>query len=201
MTKMLIDEAKLLLMPYYQIFRDGLQMAFDEFDSYPAEHLISFENRTKANIIRDRAIAYYRRVFQLESNVKIFDIDSLFTLEIDGKLLLRVNKLGEDFLLCGKQNKRTKMFLNQEELFPELSYIPNNLIVGYKINTSWDDRIFIISSPNGVTSEWTINIDDELNKINNINNIEVEDNEISSQSKLVRIKDNSLRKVSNYENN
>jgi hypothetical protein len=171
----------------------------EDYKSLPITQSMFYEKWTKASIIRDNIVRHVKADFQGIENTKFFYNDKLFILQI-GEFYIRFNKFNEEYNLVSKKNKRSRLFVEQQELFPKLNFTTTNLIAGYQTDEFGEIASYAISLPNGNTSYWFITLPLKMDNIIIEDNIEnMESNEFKTIDNNVRIKSDLIKKAIGYE--
>ncbi len=193
-----MDEVKLLLAPYIETIRYCVHTGFQDFKSINPEYILSLEVRSRANFIRDRIVSHIKKEFYQNTNIQVIEDCGLFLIQVENKIRIRFNKLNDELTISSDNTKRTKLFLQQEELFPEFKTDVTNLIAGYKVDSLWEDISFYISCPNGRIVSWSMNMDETKSTIDFAT---YENVTSSTTSERVKIKSDINKKVVNYGTN
>lgn len=144
------EEVDTLIEKYYPKIVSAIRKGFDDYldviryRSGKGE-MVDYSARTIASIIHDNIRMSISRLFADEPNVMTKDLNGIFGLILEGKLLIRFKKFNEDFSTSNIPTRQTISFDNQESIegFPE---IPTFLYSGYIHDGTWSSikNIYLI---------------------------------------------------------
>jgi hypothetical protein len=158
-------EAHEIVSPMYDTLADCIQSSF-------AEHLamcdlanqfgrpVSYENRTKANIIHDHLKSHVAEKF---TDSKIFEVDkwnNIFGVKVNDDIFIRFNKINENRKISCRKTNQYINYMRQGEIqgFPPS---PTLLFAGYLPDENWTSirGIYLLCPDNEDILHWSYELD------------------------------------------
>lgn len=184
-------EAEAILEPYRLMIWESITSAWVDYELH-YEHVRHLHtSRTRANIIHDHIVFNARKIFDGIEGICLHDINGLFLVEIQEKVLLRFKKLDEEKRCHNIQTQQTVDFFGQMEL----PYMPPHairLIAGYELNSLQTEiKAISITCPNGSNNAWYFEVESPV--IESAEIVDFPTVEVANIPKRVHVKEKEVK--------
>ena len=149
-------EAKELLAPFLNDFREAVEQGWNAWTSNPAR--ITASKRTRASLIHDEITNQLERAFDNHDRVRVKRRDNSLQVSVDGLAIIRVKKLHRRGL--GTSGILTNARINFLAQLGDLAGTPiTNLVLGYRLDELevGIEQIYL-TCPLGRSNLWVIDL-------------------------------------------
>jgi len=155
------NEAKRILEPYVDLFRDAMLDSWQTYLQVPALVRAKLGRRSQADMLHDFQVHNFLEIEELSPGVTSHELRGLYIFVVEGRLAIRLKKFDLDRLSCKSQTSQVADFRNQKQLIMEFPAI-SNLELGYTLEEIGGIDELFFTCPSGKRKnywEWGINGD------------------------------------------
>jgi len=171
---------------YYGVAIDIFERSFKKFDDHHASELSYISPRSKANVVRDYAVQFFRDYADSVEEITYFTKKGTTYFVYKQKLLIKIKKLTKKELRASyNHTKSSRLFESQQTEFNMLGY--TNVYLGYTLDDIELDlgEVHVVC-PGLNGNYWSINLTNM--NIQNYELFEIPQEENFKPTKRVRVK-------------